>query len=106
VETPNNSTGALFTIDINGYPQSDGPFCKLLLFHPTRSASANAYTVYHVHQFPVPDNGSCLATGEHLDPEGRGSTPPCDAAQPQNCQVGDLSGKHGKIDTLPGFSTQ
>lgn len=41
--------------------------------------------VYHVHDLPVPADGDCTATLGHLDP--------------QNCQVGDLAGKHGAIST-------
>jgi len=62
--------------------------------------------VYHIHENPVPANGSCDATGEHLDPEARGVNPPCNASAPETCQVGDLSGKHGDIPALPGFSLQ
>lgn len=62
--------------------------------------------MYHIHEYPVPSNGSCDATGDHLDPENRGESPPCDASQPQTCQVGDLAGKHGNIPALPGFSAQ
>lgn len=53
---------------------------------------------YHIHEFPVPTSGDCTGTGAHLDPYQRGEQPPCDATQPQTCQVGDLSGKHGKIN--------
>ncbi|KAF2100412.1 Cu,Zn superoxide dismutase-like protein [Rhizodiscina lignyota] len=60
--------------------------------------------LYHIHELPVPSDGNCTATLGHLDPYGRGETPPCDASQPQTCQVGDLSGKHGSIASLPGFS--
>lgn len=59
--------------------------------------------MYHVHEYPVPANGSCDATGEHLDPQNRTENPPCDATQSQTCQVGDLSGKYGDIPAIPGF---
>ena len=52
---------------------------------------------YHIHDQPVPKDGNCNATLAHLDPYGRGPTPPCDSAKPETCEVGDLSGKHGKI---------
>ncbi|KAI9656729.1 MAG: hypothetical protein M1821_003368 [Bathelium mastoideum] len=67
-------------INIANLPQGAGPF------------------EYHIHEFPVPANGDCTGTGAHLDPYNRGEQPPCDASQPQTCQVGDLSGKHGKIN--------
>jgi hypothetical protein len=54
---------------------------------------------YHIHAHRVPENGSCEATGPHLDPYGRGQYPPCDATHPETCEVGDLSGKHGPIYT-------
>ncbi|KAF3080734.1 hypothetical protein TWF569_000061 [Orbilia oligospora] len=51
---------------------------------------------YHVHDFLVGPNGNCTATGAHLDPYLRGEVTACDADAPETCQVGDLSGKHGK----------
>lgn len=53
---------------------------------------------YHVHLKPVPVNGTCADTGTHLDSFVRGTEPPCDSSQPQTCEVGDLSGKYGKVD--------
>lgn len=66
-------------INISGLPSSGGPF------------------LYHIHVDPVPEDGNCTSTLGHLDPYIRGEDPPCDASAPQTCQVGDLSGKHGKI---------
>jgi len=79
--------GVLMTVNLNGGAAGDipgGPF------------------KYHIHQYAVPSNGSCDATGAHLDPTNRGETPPCDASQPATCQVGDLSGKHKVCENLPG----
>jgi hypothetical protein len=56
--------------------------------------------VYHLHVDPAVD-GNCTTTGAHLDPFNRGEKPPCDASVPASCQVGDLSGKHGKISADP-----
>ncbi|KAF7514561.1 hypothetical protein G7054_g15205 [Neopestalotiopsis clavispora] len=42
-------------------------------------------------------NGNCTATVGHLDPLVRGEDPACNATIPQTCQVGDLSGKYGKV---------
>lgn len=50
---------------------------------------------------PVSSNGSCASTLGHLDPFVRGDAPPCDASAPQTCQVGDLSGKYGKVTSDP-----
>ncbi|KAL2828504.1 superoxide dismutase [Aspergillus cavernicola] len=62
------------------------------------------YLNYHIHQYRVPADGNCYATGVHLDPYGRGQTPPCDITAPQTCEVGDLSGKHGPAFAPPGES--
>jgi hypothetical protein len=37
----------------------------------------------------------------HLDPFIRGEQPPCDPSLPETCQVGDLSGKYGKVTSDP-----
>lgn len=72
--------------------------------------SDSAYTaditaVYHIHAAPLDAAGNCTKALAHLDPYQRGEQPPCDSAQPQNCQVGDLSGKHGNITTSPFHAT-
>lgn len=36
-----------------------------------------------------------------MDPFLRGEQPACNASLPATCQVGDLSGKYGKIDSDP-----
>ena len=63
------------------------------------------FLVYHIHDQPVPSDGNCTGTLAHLDPTIRGEVPPCDATQPETCQVGDLAGKHGNITTSP-FQTR
>lgn len=63
-------------VDISGLPEVGGPF------------------QYHVHVLPVPTDGSCIATGGHLNPYG--GLP--NAATWNTLEVGDLSGKHGKIN--------
>ncbi|KAL6718068.1 hypothetical protein ACLMJK_004153 [Lecanora helva] len=79
-----NGTGVSFNVNLYGFPSpSLGPF------------------LYHIHDQPVPSDGNCTGTLAHLDPFVRGEMPPCDATQPQTCQVGDLSGKHGNITTSP-----
>ncbi|EFR01558.1 cu-Zn superoxide dismutase [Nannizzia gypsea CBS 118893] len=72
--------GVVFEFDLTGFDEENGPF------------------PYHIHVDPVPANGSCTATLDHLDPFGRGQKPPCDTPNPETCEPGDLSGKHGKID--------
>ncbi|TKA62800.1 hypothetical protein B0A49_09659 [Cryomyces minteri] len=75
-----DGTGVAFVVTFSGLPTSGGPF------------------IYHVHDQPVPTSGNCTGTLAHLDPYIRGETSPCDATQLATCQVGDLSGKHGKIN--------
>lgn len=56
----------------------------------------------------MPPNGNCSATGDHFDPYHVGSAHKCDPHQPELCQLGDLSGKHGSITvdkSAPGFAT-
>ncbi|KAI1629789.1 superoxide dismutase [Exophiala viscosa] len=75
-----NGTGVNFNVNFFGFPDaSAGPFA------------------YHIHEFAVPGDGNCTGTGGHLSPYGRNETPPCDATQPETCQPGDLSVKHGDI---------
>jgi len=63
---------------------------------------ANAVPGYHLHVLPVPAGGqNCTATLAHLDPFIRGEDTACDASKPETCQVGDLSGKWGKITSDP-----
>lgn len=54
-----------------------------------------------MHVDPVPSDGNCTKTLAHLDPFKRGEDPKCDDSKPETCQVGDLSGKYGKITTDP-----
>ncbi|KAI5250565.1 hypothetical protein E4T42_04919 [Aureobasidium subglaciale] len=76
--TSSDDVGVNFQIALTGLPAEGGPF------------------LYHIHDYPVPADGNCTATGAHVDPYVRGETPVCDASSPATCQVGDLSGKHGK----------
>ncbi|RKP23796.1 superoxide dismutase, partial [Syncephalis pseudoplumigaleata] len=56
----------------------------------------NVRYAYHIHNLPVPQDGSCDGTGDHLDPYGRkGSN--CTFATLDQCEMGDLSGKFGTI---------
>ncbi|MCJ1254310.1 hypothetical protein MMC24_002125 [Lignoscripta atroalba] len=83
-----NGTGVQFNINFFGFPSAAlGPF------------------MYHIHDQPIPSNGNCTAALAHQDPYIRGEIPPCDPTQPQTCQVGDLSGKHGNITSNPFQTT-
>lgn len=70
----------LVHVDLTGLPEDGGPF------------------YYHIHEFPVPADGNCDAVGDHFNPFNAPAD--CDAL-PSNsyCEVGDLSGKHGFINT-------
>jgi hypothetical protein len=74
------TVGVNYTIDVTGLPEGKGPFN------------------YHVHAKALPVNGTCADTGAHLDSYVRGQEPPCTASLPATCEVGDLSGKYGKVD--------
>ncbi|KAJ9651064.1 Cell surface superoxide dismutase [Cu-Zn] 4 [Neophaeococcomyces mojaviensis] len=52
---------------------------------------------YHIHEKPVPVDGNCGGTGEHLDPYHAGTNYKCEPNNQSLCQIGDLSGKHGTI---------
>lgn len=67
-------------VDMTGLPREGGPF------------------QYHIHERAVPSNGDCDAVGYHFNPYN--APPECDLQKDDSfCQVGDLSGKHGWIDT-------
>jgi len=61
------------------------------------SNSVLSLLVYRIHVNPVPSGGNCDATLDDLDPYERGTATSCDASQPETCEVGDLSGKHGTM---------
>ncbi|KAF5544064.1 cytosolic Cu Zn superoxide dismutase [Fusarium mexicanum] len=82
-EAPSDGHGVQFKVQFSNLPKEGGPF------------------TYHIHVEPVPENGNCTATLAHLDPFARGEEPPCDPEKPASCQVGDNSGKHGKITSDP-----
>ncbi|EKJ76721.1 hypothetical protein FPSE_03132 [Fusarium pseudograminearum CS3096] len=86
-QATDSGQGVKFMVKFSNLPKEGGPF------------------TYHIHVDPVPDNGNCTATLAHLDPFARGEDPPCDAEKPESCQVGDNSGKHGKITSDP-FETE
>lgn len=75
--------GVMFNVSFSNLPTTGGPFA------------------YHLHVAPVPSDGNCTSTMGHLDPFIRGEAIACNMSLPQTCQVGDLSGKHGKITSDP-----
>ncbi|KAI1493746.1 superoxide dismutase [Biscogniauxia mediterranea] len=82
-----NGVGVDYEVSFSNLPTEGGPF------------------TYHLHVNPVPEDGNCTSTLAHLDPFIRGEEPPCDPTSPQTCQVGDQSGKYGKITSDP-FTAQ
>lgn len=77
-QAPNGTVRA--HLDITGLPKDGGPF------------------QYHIHKLPVPANGDCDATSTHFNPYN--ASPDCASQEDDSqCQVGDLSGKHGWINT-------
>jgi hypothetical protein len=88
VKSGANGRGVEYTLQLSNLPKSGGPF------------------LYHIHQNKVPDNGNCTATLAHLDPFLRGEVTDCEPTYPkQTCQVGDNSGKYGKITSDPFTAT-
>ncbi|CAK7220575.1 hypothetical protein SBRCBS47491_004235 [Sporothrix bragantina] len=79
--------GVVFHVEFSNLPKTGGPF------------------TYHIHASPVPANGNCTAAGGHLDPFQRNDDPACESELKQTCQVGDMSGKHGKITSDPFNAT-
>ncbi|KAK3623639.1 hypothetical protein LTR56_021502 [Elasticomyces elasticus] len=75
-----DGNGVDVQISINNLPSSGGPF------------------LYHIHVNPVDSTGNCTTTGAHLDPYNVTEAVTCNASKPEDCQVGDLSGKHYKIN--------
>ncbi|KAI0196117.1 superoxide dismutase [Xylaria flabelliformis] len=78
-----NGVGVDFEVTLSNLPKEGGPF------------------IYHLHVDPVDAAGNCTNTLAHLDPFIRGEDPVCDSSRPASCQVGDLSGKYGKITSDP-----
>ncbi|EON97915.1 putative cytosolic cu zn superoxide dismutase protein [Phaeoacremonium minimum UCRPA7] len=99
-----NGMGVIFKVKFENLPSEGGPFSKTM-YHYDLETHANKSSVYHIHDAPVPADGNCTKTLAHLDPFIRGEDPPCDSALPETCQVGDLSGKHGKITSDPFSAT-
>ncbi|KAI0596264.1 superoxide dismutase [Biscogniauxia sp. FL1348] len=82
-----NGVGVDYEVSFSNLPTEGGPF------------------TYHLHVNPVPEDGNCTSTLAHLDPFIRGEEPACDPTSPQTCQVGDQSGKYGKITSDPFTAT-
>ncbi|KAI1344655.1 superoxide dismutase [Xylariaceae sp. FL0016] len=100
-------TGGLDGNVVGSVKATSGPNGRGVDFQVTFSnlPKTNESFTYHLHDAPVPEDGNCTSTLAHLDPFIRGEDPACDSAKPATCQVGDLSGKHGKITSDPFTAT-
>lgn len=84
IEAGPGGNGATIQVSINGLPSEGRPF------------------LYHVHEKAVDSTGNCSTAGGHLDPYDNGGTG-CNTTDQASCEVGNLSGKHGKM-TGPAFT--
>ncbi|QDS74239.1 hypothetical protein FKW77_002816 [Venturia effusa] len=87
VATSAGDEGVNFQVNFAGLPTSGGPFG------------------FHLHVMPVDEDDNCNSTLAHLDPFLRGEAIACTASRPETCQVGDLSGKHGKANGTTHMAT-
>ncbi|CAD0107312.1 unnamed protein product [Aureobasidium uvarum] len=97
----NNPAGVAYIASFSSTSKSDISGNVLAL----TSSDMGGPFLYHIHDYPVPSDGNCTSTGAHVDPFVRGEAPPCDASSPATCQVGDLSGKHGKPTNMTFSAT-
>lgn len=76
VEFQGLSNGSIeISVDLSGFPEEGGPF------------------TYHVHEAPVPSNGSCAGTLLHLNPYGGQAN----ATSTDELEISDLSGRYGAL---------
>lgn len=76
VDFSSTNGSVMVDVDISGLPASGGPF------------------QYHIHQKPVPSDGNCVGTLGHFNP----FMGTMNATEWDMMELGDLSGKHGKIN--------
>ncbi|KAK0254677.1 Cell surface superoxide dismutase [Cu-Zn] 4 [Friedmanniomyces endolithicus] len=79
ISSTSDGNGVYVQVNVSNLPASGGPF------------------LYHIHLNPIDSSGNCSTAGSHLDPYNATEAFVCDPANPQMCQVGDMSGKHGGI---------
>jgi len=82
-KAPSDGEGVKFNVHFDNLPEEGGPF------------------TYHLHRKAVPADGNCTEASSHLDPYGAGAEIKCDKSAPETCEVGDLSGKYGAIESSP-----
>lgn len=76
--TSTNGVSTNVHVDFIGLPAEKGPFA------------------YHIHELAVGVDGNCAGTGAIFNPYGSASECPRDDAY--ECAVGNLAGKHGKME--------
>eukprot|EP00911_Craspedida_sp_UC1_P000798 UC1_evm1s610 len=97
-------TGIMVFRQLTALPTSDSSvFTSLAL---SSNSPQTAGHKWHVHVNPVDSTGDCSSTGGHYNPFGVCLTNECDyagkcSANQNNCEVGDMSGKHGTL-SIPG----
>ncbi|KAK8441796.1 hypothetical protein ACI3LY_001562 [Candidozyma auris] len=86
--------------EMEGYVSFEAPYGKKVKVNVdvTRLPADGFPFLYHVHEFPVGDDGDCESVGPIFNPYH--ASPNCDAQDgDEYCKIGDLSGKHGQIQT-------
>lgn len=83
IEFTSDESGAVKVhLDVTGLPPNEGPFN------------------YHIYDSKISKRGGCEDAGEILNPYGASTDVVCDSFDSDShCAVGDLSGKHGYINT-------
>ncbi|KAI8050326.1 superoxide dismutase [Syncephalis plumigaleata] len=96
--TSNNSDALIKKGDVEGFILFVSSLSATTVFGGVTIGNlpAGEYS-YHVHEKPVPENGDCAATGGHYDPHAKKGAK-CTKTTLTDCEIGDLSGKFGKLD--------
>ena len=78
-------------------------------------AGSNSFP-WHVHEYPFPQDGGTVypcgndIVGGHYDPLGAFNNPAyntiCNQQTPQNCEIGDISGKFGNFPSMETVTQQ
>ncbi|TKA75766.1 hypothetical protein B0A55_04315 [Friedmanniomyces simplex] len=98
---PNNASLPNGNIVISSAPDGDGVNVQVSV---ANLPSSGGPFLYHIHLNPIDSSGNCSTAGAHLDPYNVTEAFVCDPKDPQNCQVGDLSGKHAAMENGTSFA--
>jgi hypothetical protein len=80
-----------------------GPFGEYIVAF---NQSLTRDLAFGIYEKSVPVNGNCYDIGRKFDPYQRGESLRCQFADPETCQLGDLSGKYGVLDAVPAVRKQ